>query len=244
MSDSRAFSPEDFETAEHHVLGEEPADHIVLEGDADSGTAAGAQAVKERIELRDRLRGTLTELTIFEGGVLRLIQSRRGKRTKSHRIDLRYLDPVPRMLPYYPKRILKVALGFAVVTGIAALLASFDVALSASLPAAVAAGTVSVLSILTFIYLSHEKVQFETMHGRAKAVSLVAGFGCLRRLASALPRLIGAIEDAEENIGEDTTIYLRAEMREHYRLRGDGVLSELDCNESTGRILTHFDDEL
>jgi hypothetical protein len=33
-------------------------------------------------------------------------------------------------------------------------------------------------------------------------------------------------------------------MREHYRLRGDGVLSHETCAESTGRILAQFDVEL
>jgi hypothetical protein len=30
-------------------------------------------------------------------------------------------------------------------------------------------------------------------------------------------------------------------MREHYRLRGDGVLSSESCADSTGRILAQFD---
>jgi hypothetical protein len=36
---------------------------------------------------------------------------------------------------------------------------------------------------------------------------------------------------------------LRAEMREHYRLRGDGILDD-ECSEGTGRILVHFDDDM
>jgi len=39
-------------------------------------------------------------------------------------------------------------------------------------------------------------------------------------------------------------MFLRAEMREHYRLRGDGVLSVGTCAECTGRILAHFDVQL
>jgi hypothetical protein len=66
----------------------------------------------------------------------------------------------------------------------------------------------------------------------------------MHRFRAAMPRLIRAIEQAEESIGDDTAIYLRAEMREHYRLRGDGVLTEQDCSEGTGRILLHFDDEM
>lgn len=243
MSDSGVISPEDFESAEHHVLGDEPSEHILLEGDGDS-MAGGPQTVKERIEVRDRLRGVVTELTIFEEGFVRVAQRRRGGKTKSHRIDLRYLDPVPKFYPRYAKKSLKTALAFLAVTGIAALLAGFDVLFPVSFPAAIAAGTACLLTFLLFVHLSHEKIHFYTMHGRARAICLVAGFGCLRRFHNSLPKLIQAIEEAEEIIGDDTTIYLRAEMREHYRLRGDGVLSENDCSESTGRILMHFDDEL
>ena len=38
-----------------------------------------------------------------------------------------------------------------------------------------------------------------------------------------MPELSRAIEEAAEKITGDTSAYLRAEMREHYRLRGEGV---------------------
>ena len=42
----------------------------------------------------------------------------------------------------------------------------------------------------------------------------------------------------------DTAAYLRAEMREHYRLRGNGVLENDECARGTGRILAQFDIQL
>ena len=69
---------------------------------------------------------------------------------------------------------------------------------------------------------------------------LVRGFGCdvLDRDSELgfrpfLLRLTG-IFVLSEQIGEDTSAYLRAEMREHYRLRGDRVLSQQLCADSTG----------
>jgi hypothetical protein len=73
---------------------------------------------------------------------------------------------------------------------------------------------------------------------------LTAGLGRIRRLRNVLPIIINAIGDAEDDIGEDTTVFLRAEMREHYRLRTDGVLSDEECSDSTGRILGQFDNEM
>jgi hypothetical protein len=241
MSDSHAITPEDFETAEHHVLGGDPSVHVLSEASLRS-RAAGA--VTERIELRDSLRSRATELTFYEEGVLKVVAIRRGRRARSHSIDLRYLDPVPTMRRYYPKRLFQTALGFAAVAGISALLATFGIAFAAAFATALVTGTTAVLVLGLSIYLSHEKICFHTLHGRARAITLVAGLGSIRRYRKAMPKLAQAIEGAEESIGEDTAIYLRAEMREHYRLRGEGVLTEEDCSESTGRILMHFDDEL
>jgi hypothetical protein len=56
-----------------------------------------------------------------------------------------------------------------------------------------------------------------------------------------VPQLRRAIEEAAARNGTDTAAYLRAEMREHYRLRGDGVLDGDACAQGTGRILAQFD---
>jgi hypothetical protein len=82
------------------------------------------------------------------------------------------------------------------------------------------------------------------LHGRVTVLRLVAQLGTIRKLRSFVPTLSGAIEEAAESIGSDTAAYLRAEMREHYRLRGDGVLDNDDCAAGTGRILAQFDVQL
>jgi hypothetical protein len=157
---------------------------------------------------------------------------------------LRYLDPVPAQKRHYAKRTLKFAAVFAGIAALAGSLGVLPSIRSIAILVAVAAGAVALAAFFLFVYLSHEKTVFRTMHGRAAALTLTAGLGRIRRLRSLLPNIINAIGDAEDDIGEDTTVFLRAEMREHYRLRTDGVLSEEECSNSTGRILVHFDDEM
>ena len=91
------------------------------------------------------------------------------------------------------------------------------------------------------LYRSCERTLFATIHGRASVLELVANVGSLKKFRAFVPVLSAAIEEAAERIGDDTAAFLRAEMREHYRLRGDGVLSNQCCADSTGRILAQFD---
>jgi hypothetical protein len=94
------------------------------------------------------------------------------------------------------------------------------------------------------VYRTHETVEFYTLHGRARVLRLVANVGAIKRLRAFVPRLSGAIDESAERITHDASAYLRAEMREHYRLRSAGVLSQDVCAQSTGRILAHFDVQL
>jgi len=75
-------------------------------------------------------------------------------------------------------------------------------------------------------------------------LQLVANLGSIKKFHSFVPMLCRAIEEAAERIGADTSAYLRAEMRERYRLRGDGVLDNDECARGTGRILAQFDVQL
>jgi hypothetical protein len=223
-------------------VDESRTEHIYL-SDETASDSVGPKTVRETIELRDRIRGVDMLITLYEEGFLRLDETR-GKRTRTHNVNLRYLDPVPTQRRHYAKRTLKVAAILAGIAGLAAILVAFPSMATIAMTAAAAAGTVAFGTFLLFVYWSHQEIVFWTMHGRAAALTLSAGLGRIRRLRNMLPVIINAIGDAEDDIGEDTTVFLRAEMREHYRLRTDGVLSEEECSDSTGRILVHFDNEM
>jgi hypothetical protein len=75
-------------------------------------------------------------------------------------------------------------------------------------------------------------------------LSLVANFGAMKPIRAFVPVLSQAIEEAAEAISGDPSAYLRGEMREHYRLRAEGVVNDEICTESTGRILALFDVQL
>ncbi len=113
-----------------------------------------------------------------------------------------------------------------------------------TIPAAILGLTATFATAATAFYLSQEKIVFHTLHGRAPAMRFDAGLGTIHRFRKLIPRIVEAIADAVETIHDETAVYLRAEMREHYRLRGAGILSEEQCAASTGRILGEFDGPL
>jgi hypothetical protein len=226
-----------FAVAEHIYMGsEEPA--------AAAAAPAAAETVERRVELRNRLRGASTRLTLFAEGFLEVAERRNGRSGNKFRLDLRYLDPVPTIERVIASRALLAALCCAAAAGLAAWLATFDALRGVALSALLVAAPAAVVALAIAAYRSHEKTQFLTIHGRAPVLSLVANVGSIRTFHAFVPVLCHAIEEAAERIGDDTAAYLRAEMREHYRLRGEGVLDNGSCADSTGRILAQFDMQL
>ena len=244
MSDSRAFAGAEL-AGEHIVLDGSKSEHIYI-GSEDTGShpAAAAQTVRERFTVRNPLKRTRMELTLFAEGFLKVIEYRNGVRGDTYRLDLRYLDPVPSITHVVAIRLLYAAVASAGLAGIATLLAQFAALAELAVPTGVVAALVAIGMLCVAIYRSHEKIEINTIHGRATVLCFTANLGGVRRTRAIVPALSRAIEEAAETISEDTSAYLRGEMREHYRLRGDGVLSNEACAEGTGRILAQFDVQL
>jgi hypothetical protein len=228
-------------TLDSQTFDEETAEHISL-GDDYAERADGARTVCDRAMVRDKLRGRETFMTFYRQGFLEVIERRGGRSSRCVPIDLRYLDPLPTIDRRFPRRLLQMTAGVTIVAIALAALAAFDVAAAWTVPAAAAAFATALMAGIGCFYLSHEEIRFVTLHGRAMTLRLCAGLGCIGRYRQLLPKIVRAIETAADGIGEDTMRHLRSEMREHYRLRGAGVLSDAECSDSTARILAQFDD--
>jgi hypothetical protein len=242
MSDSRMPSLADFAQAEHCVLEDLTVEQPALVPAA--GKSRDASEVVDEVEIRDRLRGRTTCVRIFAEGWIDIDVERRGRRSTHHRFDLRYLDTMPTTSRHHPIRLLKAAGILAAVTGVFAIPAWFGWFIDVSLTGTIVAAIATLGTLFVAYYLTHEKIVFRTLHGRAAAIRFGAGLGTMRRFHKLVPKLIDAIADAAESVHEETAVYLRSEMREHYRLRSSGILSDAECAESTGRILGEFDGPL
>jgi len=221
----------DDETAEHISLGEESVDRADID-----------RTVSNRVVIHDKLRARGTFITFYDQGFLEIIERRGSKSSRCLPIDLRYLDPKPSIELRVPTQLIKICGGLAAAATLVGVLAAFGIASAFTIPASAAAFAAALMGGIGCFYLTHEEIRFFTLHGRAMTFRLTAGLGSIGRYRSVVPRIIDAIGEAAEDVGHDTMIYLRSEMREHYRLRGVGILSDSECSDSTARILARFDD--
>jgi hypothetical protein len=221
------------------------AEHIFI-GSDDFGAdpAVAARTPGRSVVLRNPIRRTGAELTLYDEGYLKVIELARGNADAPFFLDLRFVDPVPKIERVLAVRWLTAAVGCGAAAALAAFLMRFD---ALHVPAAWALGVAALATAATLyagIYGSHERIEFRTLRGRAGVLRLVANLGTIKKFHAFVPLLCRAIDQAAERIGADTAAYLRAEMREHYRLRRDGVLDNDECARGTGRILAQFDVQL
>jgi hypothetical protein len=222
-----------------------PDEHIyIATDDSNPDPKTAAVTVHTRVQLRNPLRRTSTELTIYEEGFLKVVPTVGGTRGDAFRLDLHFLDPVPTITRVVAKRTFYTSFAGVAAMSLTALLAQVELLHLFASAAFFACAAVAAGAALLAVCRSYEKIEFVTLHGRAQVLNLVASLGSIKRFHAFVPQLCRAIEESAERIERDPSAYLRAEMREHYRLRGDGVLDGETCAESTGRILSQFDIQL
>ena len=226
------------------VAGEPPASpetsHIVMEtATAAVPDARRPETVAAQFDLKSLFRGTRTRLTLYKEGLLTVREVGPGRR-KELMLDLRYLDPRPSVSRTVAVRLLYPAGGAAVLAALLVALASLGVLPPiACLIPAFALGLIAGVMTWRFLYQSGERAVFRTARGQADVLELVGSIGESQTLREIVPAIVAAIRAAGTARG-DHQLYLREEMREHYRLAKTGVISEDECSTCTQRILHQF----
>jgi hypothetical protein len=227
------------------VVAQSLSEHVYIGSeDPSEAPAAAARTLRETLVLRNQIRHTGAELALFDEGFLKVTPLRKDDSDQPFFLDLRFVDPVPKLGRVIAIQWLATALGCGTLAALAAFLMRFDALYVFAAGALVGTTLAAAATLYVGLYRSHERTEFCTLHGRVAVLALIANFGSVRKFRAAVPIVSAAIEEAAERIGLDTAGYLRAEMREHYRLRGDGVLDNDDCAKGTGRILAQFDVQL
>jgi hypothetical protein len=238
-------APQRQATPAESVFDESPSEHIYIgSDDLAADPAKAGRTIAKALDLRNPIRHRRTELVLFEEGVLKVTEHRNGKAGRAFFLDLRFVDPIPTIERVVAKNWLLAAVGCVAVAVLAGFLMRFDFLYIGAIVALVLSVGAGAAALYGGLYRSYERTEFCTLHGRSTVLRFTSNLGVRRRFRAAVPVLSAAIEEAAERITADTAAYLRAEMREHYRLRGDGVLDNETCASGTGRILAQFDVQL
>jgi hypothetical protein len=216
-------------------------EHILLASDErDVPTLKSARKIHARIVLPgDRWRPAL-ELALIDYFFLSVRTTRaRGAR---YVLDLRHVDPAVRIVRQIPWIWIAVGASFLLLATLGARVIATSTApwwRHEWLYATVAFFAVAAAAMYAALHGTSETLTLFSPHGRARLLCHSGRPGTLRAFRSFLPRLEAhlRIASARRRPGAD---HLRDEMREHFRLKEAGVLTEAEYETAKRRILaTH-----
>jgi hypothetical protein len=214
---------------------------VLESSDEEHSSQRQPENVTGQFVLSSRIRGARVDLTLYEEGFLAVREKCRGRRSVERLLDLRYLDPRPTISRIVAPRLRHLALSVGSLTGVLGVLAWFGILPAVTLPAALLLGIATGILAWLFFCRTGEQSVFQTANGRAEVLALFCALGSIRALRRVVPVFVDAIRRAQRLDLDDKRLRLRQEIREHYRLARNGIISQDDCAKCTRRILSQFD---
>ena len=217
-------------------------EHITIDSESEIDATPTAQPHRMTLHsytFATRPQGSITELSILEGHYLGVRCIRPDAGQCQYQFDLRFANPAPVRVRYIPWAWLVVATGLAAL-GSGALASAWSAGTSAlrlGAIGAVLAASMSIIALYEAIRRTTESLQFRSVHGNAMLVSVTGGLGSTRRHKKFFAELTGNINAARHARPQQKQQFLRDEMREHFRLRQLGMLSDKEYEASKARIL-------
>ena len=233
------WSPQEITEPDYHEFNDLTTEHVIIEAEA-SEEDEKPVLVNQRQYLKNSLHGTVTEVTFYDGGFLKIREGSKTELLKEHVLELRFINPKPVTVRQFatPWLWLSLASGLAAVVA-PVFMPATQYAKFSSL-AAITTAVLAAVFLLTFVYRSKVNHQFCTASGKADVVSLTGAFGCFRHARVLAVQIEHAIERACVLTGVHDIRYLRAEMQAHYKLAETGVISRKECSDGTALILSKF----
>jgi hypothetical protein len=208
------------------------AEHILLESDERVvPTLQTARRIHARLELRGGPWRRTTQLALIDGFYLAVRTVRAKSVIARYVVDLRFADPAPRL----ERRVAWRSLAAAA----ACLALGVFFAASGSVVAIALFGGAACALFAAF-HLTTETLTLFSAHGRARLVAHTGRVGTFRAFRQFRARLEAHLRIALDARRGSRALHLRDEMREHFRLRGAGALTEAEYEGAKRRILaTH-----
>ena len=219
-------------------------EHILLETDERNVPAREtARRIHAHVILRDARRRSV-ELALIEYYYLSVRIVRAQAVVARYVLDLRFVDPVPRRKRQVAWRWLAAGAAFLALAIAGARAVSTSPApwwRHEWLPATAVLFGLALCAMFAAFHLSRETLTLISAHGRARLLAHAGGLGTFRALHQFLPRLVAHLEIANRARRSSRAKQLRDEMREHFRLRNAGAISDAEYESAKRRILaTHM----
>ncbi len=216
-------------------------EHIVLESDVrDLPRMNGPRKVHASVQCRSALRRRRLALTIIDYYYLAVRAARRGSADREYVLDLRFVDPRFMMSRTVPWHCIWAALPLTTAAIVGSVWLATGTVSSPRLPAALVVTGLIAATALAYLWVGIrlvEAVALHSLHGRAALLEYRGGLGTFRRLRPFLRKLAAHVQLAAADRRSTRAAHLRDELREHHRLKEDGVLSVAAYDASRARIL-------
>ena len=214
------------------------SEHILLESDERKiPHPRSVRKLHARIELHSRIRRRALQLELVDYYYLVVRLYRARFVASEYVLDLRFVDTSPALSRHVASRWLLSALALIALAGAIALRISSSVAPTGWLAATGVVFGMAVAATIVCLYRTTETISMYSAHGRARLFEFTSGLGVKRAIGPFTNKLAAHVKLATAARRSLRSEHLRDEMREHFRLRETGVLSDKEYEASKARIL-------
>lgn len=196
-----------------------------------------ARRVHARIVLRSRLRRRALQLELIDYYFLVVRLHRARSVVTEYVLDLRFADSALTASRHFASRWLLTACALALLAGAIAFRIELSAAPGGWLAAFAVASSLAVAAALVCVARTTETIAMYSLHGRAKLLEFTSGPGIARAFRPFAEKLSAHLKAATAMRRPVKSEHLRDEMREHFRLRENGVFSTAEYEASKTRIL-------
>jgi hypothetical protein len=214
------------------------SEHILLESDERRVPhPRSARKLHARVELRSRIRRRVLQLELIDYYYL-VVRSYRARLVAAEYVlDLRFADASLTLSRHVASRWILSALVLVALAGAIAYRISGSAAPASWLAACGTVYGMAVAATVVCLYRTTETLSMYSLHGHARLLEFTAGLGVKRAVGPFRNKLAAHIKLATAARRPLRSEHLRDEMREHFRLRESGVLSDEEYELSKARIL-------
>ena len=211
-------------------------EHVYIGDEVDHHSTDPARIYRQDT-IGNLVNGSSTEIAYYSEGFIKVRQLRKAKKCHESMLELRFLDKDPIVTRHSPITFLWLFLGFGLLAAASTFLMPLTDLSQYSISTTTICATISVVSLLIFVYQGEVRYLFRTACGKVNVLTLTSSFGCHRRTRTTVDRIKRAIADAIDKIDTLDKDYLRADIQAHYRLADTGVISRKACTDGNFLIL-------